>query len=285
MSPINSKFNNDQIETLINFVKTHKVLYASSRDIGTRDKREKLWEELSRDLHKSRKFEMKPVKGIIFGISITVFYFIRSTLADACKKKFKDLRDRFVRKLKKGESDNRFRAHFKKMMFLLEIHPEFQAKKEQVPPIVQLYPISSTVLIIFRCIDVDEDDASICTDDTSMDDYATHNSDINFVDMPSSAVSFESNNLNGISSTDRLDRPISPTDPIMSPYSQSSDVLDKFLLGLGATIRTFPEIEIARLKLELSTVVFNKELELTANRIKNKNCNSGSCKCNCNSAD
>lgn len=147
------------------------------------------------------------------------------------------------------------------------------------------------MLIIFRCFDVDEDDASICTDVTSMDDYATNNGDINFVDMPSSAVSFDSNHLNKMSSNDRLeetkhiDRPFSPTDPIMSSYSQSPDVLDKFLLGLGATIRTFPEIEIARLKLELSTIVFNKELELTANKFKNTNCSSGRCKCNCNCAD
>lgn len=53
-------------------------------------------------------------------------------LAELCRKKFKDLRDRFVRNLKKSKPA-KFRSHFKNLMFLLEIHPELQAKAELVP--------------------------------------------------------------------------------------------------------------------------------------------------------
>lgn len=52
----------------------------------------------------------------------------------------------------------------------------------------------------------------------------------------------------------------SPTAPMWS--AQPLTALDKFLLSLGATISSFPEVEIAKLKLELSNIVFNKELEL-----------------------
>lgn len=62
----------------------------------------------------------------------------------------------------------------------------------------------------------------------------------------------------------RNSSPHSSTAPISS--TQSEDILDKFLLGLGATIRTFPDIEIAKLKLELSNVVFRKEVELAETR-------------------
>lgn len=52
-----TKFTNEQIDKLIHFVKTHKVLYVSARDIGKRSLRENLWNELARSVNKSRKFE------------------------------------------------------------------------------------------------------------------------------------------------------------------------------------------------------------------------------------
>lgn len=48
--------------------------------------------------------------------------------------------------------------------------------------------------------------------------------------------------------------------------AQQLNAVDTFLLGLGATICTFPAIEIAKLKLELSNIVFNNELELAEAR-------------------
>lgn len=56
--------------------------------------------------------------------------------------------------------------------------------------------------------------------------------------------------------------------------SQELDPLDKFLLGLGATIRTFPAVEIAKLKLELSNIVFNKEVAFAEATAKDQKENS-----------
>lgn len=77
---------------------------------------------------------------------------------------------------------------------------------------------------------------------------------------------------------------VEPSRRLQLPTAPSSDVLDKFLLGLGATIRTFPEMEVAKMKLELSTIVFNKELELAVNRTKKKDCSTASCECSCHTA-
>lgn len=131
-----SKFTNEQIDKLIQFVKTHKVLYVNARDIRNRSLRENLWNELARSVNKSRKFKRK---GTFFFFCLTSCrlrnrfdsYFFHSFihLAELCKKKFKDLRDRFVRNLKRTQP-NRFKSYFKKMIFLLEIHPELQAKAE-----------------------------------------------------------------------------------------------------------------------------------------------------------
>lgn len=128
----------------------------------------------------------------------------------------------------------------------------------------------------------DEDDASECSNSNSMDDYGGPNGDIDFVDIPSPS---ESNNLIRMHTSDIFDvRDNEHSRRLHLPTAPSSDVLDKFLLGLGATIRTFPEMEIAKMKLELSTIVFNKELELAAKRTEKNNCSTVNCELSCDTA-
>lgn len=105
--------------------------------------------------------------------------------------------------------------------------------------------------------------------------------DSNFVEVQSFAAESPINNTDSIdpnemSTTDLLEarrdernhRNHSPSTSMW--MSQELDPLDKFLLGLGATIRTFPAIEIAKLKLELSNIVFNKEVAFVEARAKEK---------------
>lgn len=120
------KFTHDQIEHLITFVKTNKALYVNPREIGKRTVREGLWNELGQRIDKSRKLNSRICKPF----SVCNFRFSHFS-AELCRKKFKDLRDRFVRNLKKPKPA-KFRSHFKNMMFLLEIHPELQSKAEYV---------------------------------------------------------------------------------------------------------------------------------------------------------
>lgn len=105
--------------------------------------------------------------------------------------------------------------------------------------------------------------------------------DSNFVEVQSFSAespidNADSNDQNELSTTDLLEtkkdernhRKHSPTTSMW--MSQELDPLDKFLLGLGATIRTFPAIEIAKLKLELSNIVFNKEVAFAEARAKDQ---------------
>lgn len=124
--------------------------------------------------------------------------------------------------------------------------------------------------------DDDADDGGVGSDASSVDDCAPVKHEVDFVDVPSIAALPESNNHNDQMTT---------FDTFEASNAQSPDVLDRFLLGLGATIRTFPQMEIAKLKLELSTLVFNREMVLAANRMKRKDFSGGDCYCNCHSAN
>lgn len=127
--------------------------------------------------------------------------------------------------------------------------------------------------------DEEDDDVSLSND--SMKDYDRAKCEMDFVDVPLSTES-ELNGQDRLSALDALATPATHSlDALAAPATQSLDVLDRFLLGLGATIRTFPEMEIIKLKLELSSIVFNREMELTANRAKAKKCIGDNCKCNC----
>lgn len=132
------------------------------------------------------------------------------------------------------------------------------------------------------------DDSSNCNNANSVDDYSGHSDGIDFVDVPSVESSETNNDNNEMPTSDIFDvkpidhrRRVHSSKTMMYDATQSLDVLDKLLLGLGATIRTFPEIEIVKLKLELSTIVFNKEMELAADRAKKKDCSNDTCKCTC----
>lgn len=132
----------------------------------------------------------------------------------------------------------------------------------------------------------DDEEASDCSQSNSMHDYGQPNGDIDFVDVPSSATLSESNNRTRAPTSDIFAvKEVEHSRRLQSPTTPSSDVLDKFLLGLGATIRTFPEMEVAKMKLELSTIVFNKELELAGNRTKKNDCSTARCECCCHTAD
>lgn len=178
----------------------------------------------------------------------------------------------------------------KLLMFLLDVYPELQAKAEWVQPHAGHSPSPTLILWCSRQAKTScgGDELSEYSDDSSMDHNYDRLNDIdiddtNFVDVPSFVAPFDSNrpmqntnsiNYNRVTASElfgaRADehnrRTNSPVAPMWS--AQPFNAVDKFLLGLGATICTFPAIEIAKLKIELSNIVFNKELELAEARAK-----------------